>query len=438
MEDVILDPWQKEALEYDGHLVLCTGRQSGKTFIMARKAGKYMIEHKGSRIIVVSLTEDQAELIIVMILDYLQKHHKEMLAKGSKKPTKRRIWLKNKSMVLARPVGNTGDAVRGFTGDVLIIDEASRMPEMTFTAAKPTLMTTGGQIWMCSTPFGKQGYFYESYLNKNNRFKVIHTNSEEVAKSRPITETWTKERHEGALRHLEEEKKDMSELQYAQEYLGEFIDDLRQFYSDEIIDKACTLKPAQIIDRRHPHFLGCDIARMGGDYGTWEIIKKIDNEHFEHVYHEQKNKIPTTYTFNRIVQLTKEWKFKEIGIDAGSGSLGVGVLDFLLKEPIVRKKVVALNNRSIALDKDGKRTRMLLKEDMHSIMLSLMEMGRLKLLDNEEVRLSLKSTQYEYVRKEGMPTKIRIFGRNMHIVEGLCRAVYLANQKHLNISINYI
>ena len=33
------------------------------------------------------------------------------------------------------------------------------MPESVFTASKPTLLTTGGKIWMCSTPFGKTGYF---------------------------------------------------------------------------------------------------------------------------------------------------------------------------------------------------------------------------------------------------------------------------------------
>ena len=69
MQEIKLDSWQKEVLDYQGNILLCTGRQVGKTFIMARKCAKYMLEHRGSKIIIVSLTEDQAKLIIVMVLE---------------------------------------------------------------------------------------------------------------------------------------------------------------------------------------------------------------------------------------------------------------------------------------------------------------------------------------------------------------------------------
>ncbi len=75
---------------------------------------------------------------------------------------------------------------------------------------------------------------------------------------------------------------------------------------------------------------------------------------------------------------------------------------------------------------------------MYLNMLALMEKGILKLLKEDNVMLSLKSVQYEYIRKEGMPTKIRIFGNYTHIVEGLVRAAWLANQKHLNHFITWI
>ena len=128
-----LDDWQKEVLDYDGDLLLCTGRQVGKTLVFAIKAGKYMVEHPDSHIIVASITEDQAELMIIMTLDYLQKNYKPYLKKA-KKATKTGIWLNNKSSMIARPVGNTGDSLRGFTGDVLILDENSRMNELIMMA----------------------------------------------------------------------------------------------------------------------------------------------------------------------------------------------------------------------------------------------------------------------------------------------------------------
>jgi hypothetical protein len=157
---LVLDKWQVDVLNAKGHFLLCTGRQVGKTTIFAIKAAEHMINNPKSRIIVVSLTEDQAQLIIIMILNYLEKNYKDRIAKPySKNITKNKIVLKNGSQVLSRPVGQTGDAVRGFTGDILIIDEASRMPESVFTASKPTLLTTGGKIWMCSTLLEERAIF---------------------------------------------------------------------------------------------------------------------------------------------------------------------------------------------------------------------------------------------------------------------------------------
>ena len=435
IKQITHDIWQKEILEHKGHIVLCTGRQVGKTTIFAHKAAEYLVEHPNSRIIVVSLTEDQAQLIIIMILTYLEQNHRSLIARKKKAPTKSSITLNNGAKVISRPVGNTGDAVRGFTGDVLIVDEASRMPETMWTAAKPTLLTTGGEIWMSSTPHGKQGYFWECFQNKNNRFKVFHISSEEVIHKREISEVWAELRREASIRILEEEKADMSELVYAQEYLGLFLDDLRQMFSDQLIDRICKGKRPEV--RTKDCFLGCDIARMGRDQGTYEIIHRRDKDRLIHVENIVTEKQLTTATYDKIVELEAIWNFRKIGIDAGSGSLGVGILDFLLREPTTKRKVIALNNLQRSLDHLGERKRGLLKEDMYLLLLALMEKGHITLLEDTNLRHSLKSVQMEYVIKEGQPTKIRIFGKNAHIVEGIVRAVWLANQKHLNSFVSW-
>lgn len=90
------------------------------------------------------------------------------------------------------------------------------------------------------------------------------------------------------------------------------------------------------------------------------------------------------------------------------------------------------------MDHLGEKKRALLKEDMYMNLLAMMEKGKIKLLDDDEVKLSLRSVQYEYVSEPGKPTKIRIFGNYTHIAEGLIRAAWLANQKHLNAFIDYV
>jgi hypothetical protein len=290
---------------------------------------------------------------------------------------------------------------------------------------------------MDSTPFGKQGYFYESWLNKHNRFKVFYKSSEEVMKNRPINNSWTKKQRRESLQMLEEEKNDMGELAYAQEYLGLFMEDLRRLCTPEWLVKVCILDKYKY---RHqvPHFLGLDIARMGKDKGTYEIIAKISPTNLQHVESIVTEKQYTTQTTDRILRLNDSWNFKKIGIDAGSGSLGVGIMDNLMREPKVCRKVEALNNRRIVLDKYNETSRGLLKEDMYDCMINLGEMGYLKLLKDPEVIASLESVQIEFVEKEGRKTMIKIWGRDAHIAEGIIRAVWLANQKTLNTSISWI
>lgn len=436
---MILDPWQQEILNYEGDILLCTGRQVGKTTIFSIKAAEYMVKHEKAKIIIVSLTEDQAKLIIIMILDHLEKNYREMIKKDPKhKPTQNKITLKNGSTAIARPVGNTGDAVRGFTGDVLIIDEASRMPELTFVASKPTLMTTAGKIWMCSTPFGKKGYFYECFQNKENRFKVWHISSVEVMNAREINEHWTQTKKEKSLKFLEEEHRGMSEIAFGQEYLGLFLDELRQFFEDELIRSRMVLKRPDIRNKEGFFVMGCDIARLGGDQSTFEIIEK-KKERFYHRENIARSKILTTETEREIIALTQLWGISKIGIDAGAGTLGVSILDHLLEEEETKRKVIAMNNRLITYDRDNQRKQKLQMEDFYDNLKSMLEKGELDLLDDEEVFLSLKSVQFEIANPEDTTAKMRIFGTFTHIAEGLVRAAWLAKkEKPLNFQIYYV
>lgn len=428
--EIVLDEWQKDVLEYEGDLVLCTGRQVGKTLILSWKAAKYMVEHENCNIIIVSLTEDQAKLIIVMILDYLERNEKKLIAKGKDKPTMNKVTLTNGSSALARPVGNTGDAVRGFTGDILIIDEAARMPEMAFTAAKPVLLTTGGKIWMSSTPFGKEGYFYESWCNRNDRFKVFHITSEKVINERPISSSWTRERRLAALSILEQEKKDLTELQYGQEYLGLFIEDLRRFFDDKLIYDVCTLK-RQTPSPKSRNYLGVDIARMGDDESSFEILHIRNDGRIEQIENLTTRKTLTTQTEQQIKDLTVQFNCDKIGIDAGSGSLGVGVYDHLIHDLITRRKVIAMNNRSISLDRYGEQRQRIFKEDLYDNLKSMMEHREILLLNDDNLIASLRSVQFELVKEKAKLTKVKIFGSYTHIVEGLIRAAWLCKKEKL-------
>lgn len=438
-----LDDWQKEILEHVGNLLLCTGRQNGKTTILSRKICKYLLENAGSRIIVASLTEDQAKLIIVMVLDYLEKNHKNEIAKGKAKPTQNKVTLKNKSSVIARPVGNTGDAIRGFTADVLVLDEVSRFNELILESAKPTLFSTGGEIWMASTPYGKKGYFYEMFHEweldpEKAHFKVWHVNSEQVAHNRVICDTWTEQRRAEALAFLEQEKKSKSRTYYGQEYLAMFLDDLLQFFPDELISERLNLKRGERNESGY-FVMGCDLARFGGDASTFEIFEVRENKRIRQVESIVKFGLSTTENERLIIELTKMWNISKVGIDAGAGTLGVAIYDHLLENPYMKRKIVAMNNRQLVMDRDGTKKQRMMKEDYYDNAKAMMERQEVLFLDDEEIRLSLKSVQLAIEEEADKMTQVRIFSSphsQSHIIEGIVRALFLAKErKTLNFHI---
>ena len=61
-----------------------------------------------------------------------------------------------------------------------------------------------------------------------------------------------------------------------------------------------------------------------------------------------------------------------------------------------------------------------------------MENNKIKLLDDDEVKASLKCIQAEHHKDTG---KLKIWGIDAHVAEGLIRAVWCNKDKSLNIYI---
>ena len=432
------DLWQKQILEAKGDLLANTGRQVGKTTIFAHKIAKHLLNNPKHQVIVVSLTEDQAQLIIIMILDYLEKNHKALIQKGKNKPTKSRVWLKNGAHVISRPVGNTGDAVRGFTGNVLYIDEAAGMPELMWKASMPTLMTTAGQIWMSSTPRGKfiansskKNFFFKCWENHDNKWQIFNIDSEKVLKERKITEDWTEEKRDKALKFLSNQKLLLSDMEYQQEYMGQFLDDMRQWFDDELIISCQTEERPDIIKKDATYFLGIDVARMGEDESTFEIFE-LQGDHLYQVENQITKKTTLPQTYEHIRHLHRLYNFSKIFID--SAGIGVGVFDWLMYDDDTKYITEAIDNSRQIMSTDGK-TRKLMKTLKYSHFKMLMETGKLHLLKDSNIFQSFKSVQFAYTNDSLGVRHLKIFGNYTHIAEGATNAGWGEKYKHLNLSI---
>jgi hypothetical protein len=438
-----LDDWQKEILEdEEHHILLAKGRRIGATHLFAQKAVEWLKTHHNphptSQIVCASLTIEQAQLLIAFATQYAQETCPYLIGRGKDKPTLNKLILvvnKNKRILLAKPVGDTGRSSRGFEGQVLMVDEAPFQPDLFFDAATPILATTNGRIWLFGTFDGQDGYFWRNYekamikKDPKARFKVWEMDTETVSRVRPISESWTQEQHDGLIEFLKEEREDKSEMVYAQEYLAIAALDKRQFYSDEWIERVCHVDGKKDESSKLPgkNYGGFDLARMGGDHFTAEIVKKINNKNITQIDHYTRKMLLTTDNENLIVEYTRKWNCTQSGIDAGSGTLGVSVYDHLQLINGIKEKIIAMNNRQISINQEDGKQR-LYNEDMHDNLRAMGERGELHLFNDDEIKASFRSVRWDKVQDNHGLWKVKISGKFTHIVEGIMRGAELASK----------
>ncbi len=407
-----LDKWQEDVMNVKGNLCLRSGRQVGKSTIIARKAAEYALNNPKKLIMVIAYVERQASLIFSKILNNLHNINKQSIEKGKKKPTKHIIQLKNGSTIHCYAAGETGYGIMGFTIDLLIADEAAFISEEVWNSITPALAVTKGSIWLLSTPKLMEGYYYKCFTDPT--FESFHQSSEDC----PRIEK----------EFLEQKKKEFTKAQYAQMYLGEFVDNFNRIYSDEWMKKVCILPPPETARLPIPipggdKYLGVDIAGMGDDESAYEGVAR-QGKNVNQIYHETTTKTHTMETENKIIDLNVKIDWTKIGID--DGGMGTPILDHLLENDNLKNKIIGLNNAKRVVDSD-ERTKMLYKEAMYYNMLAMGERGELHLYDCDEIKASLRCIMIEENGKIG--------GVYDHIANALMRACWLAKAKPLNFKV---
>ena len=424
-----LDPWQDKFINTEGDKILCCGRQVGKSVICGIDAGEYAANNRNKVVLMIAPTERQAYALFEKTLDHLSKNHRNLIKKGKDRPTKSKINLKNGTRIWCLPTGLSGLGIRFLTVDRLYADEASRIPEDVWTAVTPMMLTTGGDSIYLSTAAGRGNTFADTFLNVDSAydsFSRFSVKSETVMREREICESWSEFQRDKALQHLSREKSRMSLLEYAQEYEGELVDELRQFFPTELIRDCMVLKGNEYNPLKYPVYAGVDVARMGGDEFVIASLALTKNAHLVMVGLDIYKNIRLTEGVRNVKDANRRYKYKEIFID--DGGMGVGIFDPLLEDVETKRKVTAINNASRSIDKEGQRKKRLLKEDLYNNLLSLMEQGKVKFFMNDNLFHSMKSIQAEY-----MGGNLKIFGNYSHITEALIRAAWGVRTKSLNI-----
>ena len=134
------------------------------------------------------------------------------------------LALPNGSRIVGLPGREA--TIRGFSGvSLLLIDEASRVPDDLYHAVRPMIAANAhAALWLMSTPNGRQGFFYDEWQQGGPEWTRIETPATECPRIRP--------------EFVEEERRHLTDQKFRQEYLCEFIAADHAYFDPEAIDDA--------------------------------------------------------------------------------------------------------------------------------------------------------------------------------------------------------
>ncbi len=409
-----LDPWQEELIESKGDRVVISGRQCGKSTATSILAARTALDIPNSFILIGAYVIDQAQLIFRKIKEYIFTKAKNKIVGNV---TLNFLELKNGSKILCRPVGDTGDGMRGYSATMLILDEAAFIPNRAWEAIEPVISVTKGRTILLSTPQGKRGFFYKASINPNYTARTVS------ARDCP--------RH--TKKYLDQKQAELSPVAFATEYLGEFLDDYNRKFTEDWIKLVCVIDKKTVSLSRNNNYLGIDVAGNGPDDTTFEGFNADNPKSITQTLNIYSNTISGPKIERQIETLQKEHRYDRKSIGFDSGGLGSGTFAYMLENDKLKRCIVALDNSSRPTEhkKDNQATTKLLKEYMYDLVEEMGWRGELKCFDEGAVKQSFESIQIEY--KDG--GKKRYWGTYSHIVEGIVRAVWLAKSKNLNMFI---
>lgn len=132
------------------------------------------------------------------------------------------ILFPNGARAVALP--GTDGTIRGFSSvSLLVIDEAARVPDTVYRAARPMLAASNGRLILLSTPNGRRGFFYHEWTNNPNWTKITV----------PATEC-----PRISQQFLADERNALGEWSFRQEYLCEFMDANEQIFPFDLVHSS--------------------------------------------------------------------------------------------------------------------------------------------------------------------------------------------------------
>ena len=194
-------------------LILNCSRQWGKSTVAAVLGVHRAWHYPRTVVVVASPTLRQSKELVRKMSGFLR-----MLGVEGRS----RWWLDlpNGSRIVGLP--GSPDGIRGFSADLVLVDEAARVSDEVFAAVVPMLAATGGDLWLMSTPRGKRGFFYEQWAHSRIGWKRILAPATESPQISP--------------EFLEEARIAFGEARFREEFMCEFLQSRRAMFLESEVE----------------------------------------------------------------------------------------------------------------------------------------------------------------------------------------------------------
>jgi hypothetical protein len=282
------DPWQVEVLENPHpRLLLNCCRQAGKSTAVAVLALSEALFIPGTTVLLLSRSFRQASELFRIVTGF----HRRMGAPLQERRNAGELALSNYSRVVCLPCKE--ETIRGYANvNLLIIDEAARVPDDLYRAVTPMLAVSDGRLICLSTPRGKRGFFHDAWAHGGDDWRRIEIPADKIPRIKRD--------------FLDRERRTLGESWFRQEFCCSF-EALEGLVYPDLAHCICLPSPGTPGEG-----LGVRGQKVGGlDFGfrnpfaaVWGVLDRDDvlwltGEHYAHSrplsYHAQR--IPRDVTW---------------------------------------------------------------------------------------------------------------------------------------------
>lgn len=214
---LVPDPWQAEVLRSDSKRILLNcSRQSGKSTITSALALHTATYQEESLVLCLSPTLRQSSELFRNV----SRFYGADPAVPSRAESALRLELENGSRIVSLP--GKEQNIRGMAKvNLLIVDEAARVPDSLYYSVRPMLAVSDGRLIALSTPFGNRGWWADAWLSPEpwQRWEIPASKCPRIPAA-----------------FLEEERRVLGSYWFSQEYEAKFLDAQCQLLRKEDVD----------------------------------------------------------------------------------------------------------------------------------------------------------------------------------------------------------